>query len=356
VIRFAKLFAVIFSTAHWLCCAWYAVGDNAYDGEDGRKLQLDAEGEPLMGWVNEKFSGNASGATALHRYGTSFFWSINAVMMVDAGDELVRPALPWEQVMYVVSMLAGGLVSGLLTGSITDMIANSNPGEKARKEALGQVHAFLHEQKITPMVTKKVRAFFAARYHFAGTTFNHRQFFDALPRTLRLELAVALHYIPNPNATVQSSILHQIHFFNHLDPDDKIRICCRLNHVQVRPPEFTTAGMPNVDAYIMQEGDRGTEMWIIMEVGPRTSLTLTLIAQHHGGQPHPGSQSRPRDRRAMSRTALRAPRRGDRVWSGSSAARPVRTSSWTAKTKRRSTSTATSAKFSRRGAPSRSVS
>jgi hypothetical protein len=61
---------VIFSAAHWLCCAWYGVGDNAYDGEDGRALQLDADGAPLRGWVHEKFGGNASGATALRCYGT----------------------------------------------------------------------------------------------------------------------------------------------------------------------------------------------------------------------------------------------------------------------------------------------
>lgn len=40
------------------------------------------------------------------------------------------------------------------------MIAHSNPAEKARSDAIGLVHGFLHERRVSPWLTRRIRNYY----------------------------------------------------------------------------------------------------------------------------------------------------------------------------------------------------
>lgn len=120
------------------------------------------------------------------------------------------------------------------------------------------------------MLMRRIRGFFNVYYYQRGSVGSHQEYFDALPRTLRHDLACALNYTDTRDSDgtftgPRHALLQHIAFFDGLDVDDKIRICCRLRHMRARPPIFDENGDPDMDAFIMQEGDRGNEMWIIAE-------------------------------------------------------------------------------------------
>lgn len=65
----------------------------------------------------------------------------------------------------------------LIIGNMSDIIAHSNPGATAQKEALGQVHTFLYERKLGGSLTRRVRNHFSVYYSERGTTVDMQSIF-----------------------------------------------------------------------------------------------------------------------------------------------------------------------------------
>ncbi len=85
-----------------------------------------------------------------------------------------------------------------------------------------------------------------------------------LPHDMQIELGVALQFIDNP-ATGQRSSFSKVPFFRELGNDDMIAIGCKLKHHKAFPPPVNDHSKQARESYIMREGDRGCEMWIIVE-------------------------------------------------------------------------------------------
>eukprot|EP01052_Picozoa_sp_SAG31_P016264 SAG31_NODE_1070_length_10071_cov_6.989771_16_plen_78_part_00 len=66
------------------------------------------------------------------------------VTTVGYGD--VTPNTSWERSYAIFAMAIGGVVFGLIIGSLSLVIRDNNPGDTARTHAMGQVSAFLYER------------------------------------------------------------------------------------------------------------------------------------------------------------------------------------------------------------------
>ena len=140
------------------------------------------------------------------------------------------------------------------------MVRRSNPGDTAKQKQLGFVHAFVHERKVPPVLTRKIRGFFAGNYTQHGTVFDERKFFDKMPQDLREELGLHLQYIDHGGGGKRNGILWKVPFFETLGHTDMIRICCQLKYLRVQPPEFDENGRPDHSHYIMKQGEHTNDM------------------------------------------------------------------------------------------------
>eukprot|EP01052_Picozoa_sp_SAG31_P051691 SAG31_NODE_12392_length_945_cov_1.329787_2_plen_112_part_01 len=77
-LKMGKIFFVIFSSAHWISCLWYYMGNDAYDGTDGSEVRYGPDGEIMRGWVRKAFQphlvGNETVIDTGSHYFRSFFW------------------------------------------------------------------------------------------------------------------------------------------------------------------------------------------------------------------------------------------------------------------------------------------
>lgn len=114
-------------------------------GQEGVRAgnQCDRSGKPLLPLI---FLGHQCGRqspplNALnHRHNHSIADALQ-VLMVDSGDELLHPTLAGERIVYVLAMLTGGFVFGLIIGQVTHQEHFDCKQQRSRR---GQSTAFFH--------------------------------------------------------------------------------------------------------------------------------------------------------------------------------------------------------------------
>lgn len=254
-IRIGKMVFMVMIMSHWSCCGWYFSGDGTEDGKDG--------------WVQSRFS-NLTNADFDERYFASFFWSAMSVVKVGIADPVYRATQVAEQWMTLVSFLLGTFVTSVIIGQVADMIAHANPAEKARNDAIGAVHGFLHERRIPPWLTRRIRVHFRTLYAERGTAYRIEDYLVELPMKMRHDLGVELGYLHN-YANGKRGMLCKVPFFWDLSSDDLILIGCRLQAQKFGVAQQAQQGKDPGDnanfqePYIMREGELGDEMFIITE-------------------------------------------------------------------------------------------
>ena len=111
---------ILFGTVvfgHMLACTWY------YFGSVDETALVNWDGSPVECWVGVEF-GDHSHLTRkhdyLHRYLTSFYWSIQTIAGVGYGDIVARTH--HELLTAVFAMSIGGLVFGTILGVLSDVV------------------------------------------------------------------------------------------------------------------------------------------------------------------------------------------------------------------------------------------
>ena len=271
MLKFGKLVFMIFSASHWVACLWYAAGSSS----PGDPPELDTHGDIVSGWVERNYperstSNQTMSHGMLRRYIDSLFWSSMSVLMaspetdgVEGRDAKGLPLLYSERLVHAIAMVAGAFIMSILIGSVSDIISHSNPGEKAKKDAVSIVKGFLHERKVPAVLARRIRAHFSLLYTMRGTTVDFQDFFSMMPRELANELAANMRFIDDAK-TGRAGLMHKVPFFSVLEVEDLIRIGCRLRPHRAMPPVVDEEGRP-IGGHIMKEGVRGTEMWLVFE-------------------------------------------------------------------------------------------
>ena len=274
MLKVGKLIFLIFASSHWVACLWYAAG-----APGGDQVERDALGNQIDGWVSKKYptyylDENGANETVhfsyLTRYYDAIWWASMAVLMVGAETDDINdclwdglPQLWSEKIVYGIAMVAGAFIMSVLIGSMSDIISHSNPGEKRKNDAISVVKGFLHETKMPPLLTRRIRAHFSLLYTMRGTTADFREIFDLMPRELANELAANMRFIDDVK-TGRAGLMHNVPFFNSLEVEDLIRIGCRLRPHRASVPMLDDENNPT-GGQIMRQGVRGTEMWLVLE-------------------------------------------------------------------------------------------
>lgn len=108
-----------------------------------------------------------------------------------------------EKAMYAFSFLVGAVVMSLIIGNMSDIIAQSHPGQTLQNEALGVVHAFMHDRTVPGHLTRRVRNHFGIYYAGRGTTVDMYSIFEKMPSDLQIELATQLRFIQDKVRTLR---------------------------------------------------------------------------------------------------------------------------------------------------------
>lgn len=253
-------------------------------------VELDADGNKIEGWVSKTYETcpEISNCTTARSavYFQSFLWAVATVLLY--GETGVLPELFAEKVVGVVAILAGAFIMSVLIGSMSDIISHANPGEKMKHDAVNIIKGFLHDRKVSPILTRRIRGHFSMLYNMRGTTAEYHPIFDNMPRDLSIELAVALRFVDDP-ARGTRGIFSRVPFFADLEPEDLIRIGCKLRHVRALSPVVDDAGFA-IGGHIMQEGVRYVHRTPYLASSNHTiqlRCTWLCVAQRHRNVDHP---------------------------------------------------------------------
>ena len=272
--------------AHWLACMWFFFGteDIACDAsapgnpDFGLKGCAGVTGAIEGGWVSQRYVDYTTVSKA-QLYFDSLYWSTCAVLMVSIRDMSIN-STTGEQATWMLGFFSGAALLSMIIGCVSDIISHSHPGEQSRDEAIGVAQAFVYGRlsragNASQDLTRKVYAHFTQYYTSRGTTEDMQMFFDMMPSDLRNEVAAGIGFIEDPGSGVHRSVFSKISFVRELGNDDLIAIGCKLRHVKYSPPRKEEDGSPSREGYIMREGERGTELFVILDGVVKVERFLT---------------------------------------------------------------------------------
>lgn len=166
IVKMLKVVLLLLLAAHCLACLWFFLGKSERPTERSDDiLELPYKTE---GWVHTKYV-NYTEVSQAQLYFDSFFWSMSACLMVSSSDDPMSPTTTSEKWSFLASFFVGSLLFSYIIGTISDIIAHSNPGVTARNDAVGQFHTFLSERGVRPSVRRKIRGHVSQLYANRGT-------------------------------------------------------------------------------------------------------------------------------------------------------------------------------------------
>ena len=212
---------------HTLACLWHFIG--ARPGEAGRR-----------GWVQKM----APNSTDWHMYLTAYH-AVNPKMSdVGYGGTPDLYAQTNDEVIFAIfTELGMGLVFGLLAGTMSSIITTAKVSEQLYKSKMNELVEFLRTKRCPHAMRRSIRNYYEHLYE-NKTVFDEQKILKGLPPAMRTQL---VHFM-------YKSIIETCMLFRSLDDDVISKLCTLLQ------PYPAPAG-----SSIISEGDKGTEMYIIVE-------------------------------------------------------------------------------------------
>lgn len=333
VVKLFGMTLAIMYTTHVLCCLWYVVGFNAMVNVDG---ELIAEN---VGWIEREgyivVERNAdcrnhqgvmmAPETGAHtedtchaadllwitdtespvkttfvvsiwtQYLTSFYWSITTLTTVGYGD--ISAVTNSEKVMSVFAELLGGMIFGMLVGTLSSIITQGRMAEQIYNERMEQVGEFMRVKNVPILLRRRVRVFYENLYK-QKSVFDENEFLTQLSPQLAKELTQFMY----------ADIMGHVPLFDGLPDSIVTKMCLSLK------PFTATAGDE-----IMRENEEGSELFLIIRgevkisrgnqtVGLMTSGSFfgeeTLVEYYMRGRPADLVSVRTESARAKSEVTM----------------------------------------------------
>eukprot|EP01043_Picozoa_sp_COSAG02_P058983 COSAG02_NODE_7435_length_3014_cov_5.316295_1_plen_164_part_10 len=164
----------------------------------------------------------------------------------------MSPTTKPEKLTFLVSFFVGAILFSFIIGTVSDLIAHSNPGVTARNDAVGVINNFLAERGVRPALLRRARSHVKTLFAERGTNLEIADCLRLFPYHVQVELGVQLRFIDDPE-TSRRSAFARVPFFKSLGNTELLAIGCMLKHVRYLKPYKNDSGATDPGAYIMQE-------------------------------------------------------------------------------------------------------
>lgn len=283
IMIFMKLLGMMLAimyTTHVLCCLWYVVGFTEMTNLDGELIPenvgwLEREGfivversaacqhrtsrvvieKNLFAQAHTEETCHAAGQLWITdtetpvsttemvdmwtQYLTSFYWSITTLTTVGYGD--ISAVTNSEKVMSVFAELLGGMIFGMLVGTLSSIITQGRMAEQIYNDRMEQVGEFMRVKNVPIVLRRRVRVFYENLFK-QKSVFDENEFLTQLSPQLAKELTQFMY----------EDIMGHVPLFNGLPDSIVTKMCLSLR------PFTATEGDE-----ITREKEEGSELYII---------------------------------------------------------------------------------------------
>jgi CRP-like cAMP-binding protein len=237
--RIMKIIITIMIVAHAVACMWYYAGSGA-----PQVLGKDENGEDvlLQPWVNRWLStvDDASDISYYTRYLDALYYSVTTLTTVGYGDRV--PNTDNEKLLSIFCELAGSVIFGIIAGSLSALAMAESLSVREIKIRRKQLEEFMHFKKV-PKHMRKEFCFQMENWFSKKSVFDESVILEYLPPRHRKELMLSIY----------KPYLVQCPLLQGMETAAIAKLCLLM-----RPY------LACVDDVIVQEGEIGEEMYLIM--------------------------------------------------------------------------------------------
>ena len=173
VSQLTSLVLIIMYVAHLFACGWYMVGLDKQMLPDGQELLgwvhrapngADAEWGPEVGWTT--------------RYIDAYYYAITTLTTVGYGDKL--PVTDREKLYSITTELAGGMIFGMLAGTLSSMLTEAGAAAAEVENELDQIKGFMMSKAVSKETRRDIMAKMETFYKGKGL-FDEAEILGKLP-------------------------------------------------------------------------------------------------------------------------------------------------------------------------------
>ena len=185
VSQLTSLVLIIMYVSHLFACGWYMVGLDK---------QILPDGQELLGWVHrapngadEKWGPEVGWTT---RYIDAYYYAITTLTTVGYGDKL--PVTDSEKLYSIATELAGGMIFGILAGTLSAMLTEAGAAAAEVENELDQIKGFMLSKAVSKDTRRVIMAKMESFYKGKGL-FDEDEILDKLPPKFKKRLLVEMY-------------------------------------------------------------------------------------------------------------------------------------------------------------------
>ena len=193
VVRVLVLVLIICFIAHFFACAWYMVGQNSWEyGTKGT-----AEYEEVQGWAKARnWMAGTTTVSIGERYTDAFYFTSSTLTTVGFGD--IHPVTQYEKVFVIIIQLVGGIVFGILAGTLSAMLVEGSAMDAKLEEHNKELNEFLIAKRVSKTVREDVMSKMSAKGDNSELSnhgaFDETEVLGRLPPKIRKQLLHEMYY------------------------------------------------------------------------------------------------------------------------------------------------------------------
>ena len=187
LVTLVQMLFILFFAAHYLGCAWFAVGNVPPDSEEFQSSWTVLEGnfwfENDDGTVTRRILMREDGW--LYEWLTAIYFAIATMTTIGYGD--ISAHNNAERIFCMVAMTLGSAYFAWLAGTVTGILAKGSAGTERFLAFLDEVRQFLDIKRFSEDVKRMVFIFYGLKYP-TQLIFDDEAIIQSLPKGLRKKM------------------------------------------------------------------------------------------------------------------------------------------------------------------------
>ena len=146
--KLLSLILIILYVSHLFACLWYFSGSTNQTLDDGTEL---------LGWVTSdgwNITEISNGVGWSRPYLDCYYYAVTTLTTVGYGDR--GPTTDLEKVTAILTELAGGIIFGILAGTLSTMLMQSSAAEQRSETKMEELREFLTSKRVDRKLRKQI--------------------------------------------------------------------------------------------------------------------------------------------------------------------------------------------------------